>query len=81
MPLTPKQTMTSCRVHAVPAEGVVGCAGDELLRAVSRYLSLLPDIRWTMVEAARERLVAAGPPSAEALADMLVEVVRRTSAR
>ncbi len=81
VPLTPKQTRTSCRVHVVPAEGVGGRTGEELLRAVCRHLSLLPDIRWTMVEAARERLVATGPPSAEALADMLVDVLRRAPAR
>lgn len=73
--LTTKQIRTSCRAHAVSAEGGEG-ASDALLGAMCRRLSSLPDVRWAKVAEVRSRLLVAGPPSAEVLADMLVDELR-----
>lgn len=81
MQLTPKQIRTSCRTHVLLAEGVRGGAGDDLLGAVCQRLASLPEIRWTAVHAARERLRTDGPPSAQVLADMLMYVLRLTCLR
>ncbi len=69
--LTPHQIRASVRVHAVPA-CASGASGDELLDAICRRFALEPDVRWSMVEEARDRLRASGPPTAQVLADMLV---------
>ena len=73
------QVRTSCRAHVVLAEDVCAGADDELLSALCLRLSLEPDIRWAKVDAARDSLLATGPPSAWALADMLLDVLRRTA--
>lgn len=49
-----------------------GASGDALLDAVCLRFALTPDVRWSAVAEARARLAAAGAPSAEALAGMLV---------
>ena len=81
MQLTPKQIRSSCRIHLLLAEGVGGGACDDLLGALCQRLASVPDIRWTTVHAAKERLLTDGPPSAEVLADMLLHVLRRTCLR
>lgn len=81
MQLTPQQLRTSCRIHVLLVEGACGGAGDDLLRALCQRLASVPDIRWSIVDAARERLLAIGPPSAEVLADMLIHALRRAGVR
>jgi hypothetical protein len=69
--LTRHQLRTALRGHA-SAPSVAGDLGDSLLDAVCLRFALVPEVRWPVVDEVRERLLATGPPSAQALADMLV---------
>ena len=81
MHLTPEQIRTACRSHLVAA-GIDGRgASDDLLAAMCRRLSLVPDVRWSKVEEARDRLRTFGAPSAEALAEVLLAELRAGAAR
>ncbi len=81
MHLTPKQIRTACRAHLVAA-GLDGeGASDDLLAEMCRRLSLVPDVRWSKVEDARSRLLAIGAPTAEILAEMLLDELRSGAAR
>lgn len=80
MQLTPNQIRSSCRAHVVATQAADGSI-DALLEAMCRRLALLPDVRWAKVEGARARLLATGPPSAEVLADMLVDELRLATPR
>lgn len=71
--LTPQQIRSS---HRGLVEWPSGPAGEELAGAVCRRLALLPDVRWGMVEEVRARLLVAGPPSSQVLADALVDELR-----
>ncbi len=72
MELTPQQ-IRSC--HRGLAEWPVGQAGDDLAGAVCRRLALAPDVRWGMVEEVRARLHLSGLPSAQLLADALLDEI------
>ena len=52
---------------------LAGDLGDPLLDAMCLRFALVPEVRWPMVDEVRARLLATGPPSADALAGMLVE--------
>ena len=71
MQLTRHQLRTALRGHA-PLPCVAGDLGDALLDAMCLRFALVPEVRWTMVDEAKARLLASGPPSADALAGMLV---------
>lgn len=81
MHLTPSQIRTSCRAHCTFGGGNDKTAHDELLGAMCSRLSLLPDVREGVVAEARARLRVTGPPSAELLADMLVEELNLVDVR
>ena len=69
--LTRHQLRTALRDHeALPS--IASTFGDALLDAVCLRFALVPEVRWPVVDEVRERLLATGPPSAQALADMLV---------
>ena len=71
MQLTRHQIRSARRDQPLPA-CARGASGDALLDALCLRFALTPDVRWPEVEEARARLAAAGAPSAEALARMLV---------
>jgi hypothetical protein len=69
--LTRHQLRTALRDHeALPS--IASTFGDALLDAVCLRFALVPEVRWPMVDEAKARLLASGPPSADALAGMLV---------
>lgn len=76
MHLTPEQIRTVRRAQHVATGVDGGGASDDLLAEMCRRLSLLPDVRWSKVEEARGRLLAAGAPSAEKLVEMLLDELR-----
>ncbi len=69
--LTRHQLRTALRGHA-SSPSVAGDLADPLLDAMCLRFALVPEVRWPMVDEVKARLRATGPPSADALAGMLV---------